>query len=687
MESDSASDTVYSTVNYAGTSYEYTVYYKDAEKTIKHRLVGPAIEYKDGHKEYFINGKRHRLDGPAIETADRKEYWIEGKRHRLDGPAIERDNGDKEYWVKSLRHRIDGPAIEQANGYKEYWIDGCHKDAETFTALTQVKDLANEIQSLKEELTKLKALESVKPLTLEQTLLDILASGFKDKDSVSAMILESGENIKVLYVWDSKESELVGGDVNWLDSLPIPSHYACKKLSIGYASVEDLNELKQLSIIPRILVSKEQLLPNNDIPFLKRTGNISEFFKDLECTIRHNPNGPAYIAPNKIQYWVDGKLHRIDGPAESLGHVDAYFENGVSITLERWKEKYSAKQSKIATTVFRKKVAEDFQRMQANRTFVKKTLKDEMIEYRLGTTLEKYTTMDSTHAAKALFNQSYGIAGTAYNYFSSLPEDFGPSYVELTKDDYVNKIAEVFPLSEFEIQHYLSEQLDKTLTVATKFSNGKLQIHICANDLTAEEVFKKLPILSSKEKEKIVVHSDFQDEWEIYQRLVIWLDVQKIRHICYWQGLENNKFVIASEQDLTPAIEYLKSKNCPQKYLDIIHFETNGVRLNPPPPVKEPSLVPRVAVSQAKKLINKKLGMPGNISAQLVSYVAGSVFKDKYPEASKELRVSAIADLGSDIVSHLAKNFKQEIEKIEIPKSEEPIKEEIVLERLRVEVR
>ena len=63
--------------------------------------------YWDGTKRWFLNGKRHREDGPAIEWANgTKEWWLNSKRHRVDGPAIERANGDKEWYLngKELSH-------------------------------------------------------------------------------------------------------------------------------------------------------------------------------------------------------------------------------------------------------------------------------------------------------------------------------------------------------------------------------------------------------------------------------------------------------------------------------------------------------------------------------------------------------------------------------------------------------
>jgi hypothetical protein len=47
--------------------------------------------YPDGTKQWWLNGKYHREDGPAIEHANGdKEWYLNGKRHREDGPACEK---------------------------------------------------------------------------------------------------------------------------------------------------------------------------------------------------------------------------------------------------------------------------------------------------------------------------------------------------------------------------------------------------------------------------------------------------------------------------------------------------------------------------------------------------------------------------------------------------------------------
>jgi hypothetical protein len=85
---------------------------------------------------YTYTGMRmgkHRKDGPAVSRPtfmNRKEWWVEGKLHREDGPAIEEDHR-REWWVNGKRHREDGPAAEYPAEMfvpdplaYEWWLDG-----------------------------------------------------------------------------------------------------------------------------------------------------------------------------------------------------------------------------------------------------------------------------------------------------------------------------------------------------------------------------------------------------------------------------------------------------------------------------------------------------------------------------------------------------------------------------------
>jgi hypothetical protein len=80
--------------------------------------------YPNGTKQWSLNGKFHREDGPALERANGdKVWWLNGKCHREDGPAYEHPNGTKQWWLNGKRHREDGPAIEWANGSKQWWLN------------------------------------------------------------------------------------------------------------------------------------------------------------------------------------------------------------------------------------------------------------------------------------------------------------------------------------------------------------------------------------------------------------------------------------------------------------------------------------------------------------------------------------------------------------------------------------
>ncbi len=90
--------------------------YKDGKYT---------IEYSNGDKHWYLNGKRHREDGPAVEYSNGAKAWyLNGKLHREDGPAVEYSNGDKDWFLNGKRHREDGPAIEYSNGDKDWYLNG-----------------------------------------------------------------------------------------------------------------------------------------------------------------------------------------------------------------------------------------------------------------------------------------------------------------------------------------------------------------------------------------------------------------------------------------------------------------------------------------------------------------------------------------------------------------------------------
>ena len=67
------------------------------------------------------------------------KYWyLNGKLHRTDGPAIEYANGDKHWYLNGKCHRTDGPAVEYADGNKYWYINGKEYSEEEFNMIKEV---------------------------------------------------------------------------------------------------------------------------------------------------------------------------------------------------------------------------------------------------------------------------------------------------------------------------------------------------------------------------------------------------------------------------------------------------------------------------------------------------------------------------------------------------------------------
>jgi hypothetical protein len=86
---------------------------------------------------YFVNGKRHRIDGPAIintnpNGARTEQYFYQGRCHRANGPARIHTYSDgsktEMYYDLGKLHRTNGPAYiyTNSNGIRteEFWVNG-----------------------------------------------------------------------------------------------------------------------------------------------------------------------------------------------------------------------------------------------------------------------------------------------------------------------------------------------------------------------------------------------------------------------------------------------------------------------------------------------------------------------------------------------------------------------------------
>jgi hypothetical protein len=59
-----------------------------------------------------------------VEYTDGRTWYLNGKLHRVDGPAMEYYNGSKFWFLNDKLHRTDGPAIEYADGTKMWYLNG-----------------------------------------------------------------------------------------------------------------------------------------------------------------------------------------------------------------------------------------------------------------------------------------------------------------------------------------------------------------------------------------------------------------------------------------------------------------------------------------------------------------------------------------------------------------------------------
>lgn len=81
-----------------------------------------------GEKRFLVNGKLHRIGGPACIRSYRQEWYINDKLHNLDGPAILESNGNFVWYKNGKKHRDQkdknsGPAVRKGS-IKEWWLNG-----------------------------------------------------------------------------------------------------------------------------------------------------------------------------------------------------------------------------------------------------------------------------------------------------------------------------------------------------------------------------------------------------------------------------------------------------------------------------------------------------------------------------------------------------------------------------------
>lgn len=78
--------------------------------------------------ELYENAQQHEEPVLKVDMHGAKRWWLNGVRHRLDGPAVEYTDGTKFWYQNGKRHRIDGPAAEWTDGIKWWFVDDVKYD-------------------------------------------------------------------------------------------------------------------------------------------------------------------------------------------------------------------------------------------------------------------------------------------------------------------------------------------------------------------------------------------------------------------------------------------------------------------------------------------------------------------------------------------------------------------------------
>lgn len=64
----------------------------------------PCSKYFNGQYSWRKDGLYHRLNEPARILKEGVEYWFNGKRHRLNGPAVTGSHvHSDQYWINGIR--------------------------------------------------------------------------------------------------------------------------------------------------------------------------------------------------------------------------------------------------------------------------------------------------------------------------------------------------------------------------------------------------------------------------------------------------------------------------------------------------------------------------------------------------------------------------------------------------------
>lgn len=271
-----------------------------------HREDGPAIVNNNGDKIWCFNGLVHRSKGPAKEYAngDRIWYW-RGKIHRRNNPAAIYANGDKHWKINGVFHREDGPAIEKANGEKIWFVDGIKID----NCEKYKKALENHNKDCK----------IVDDMKRRQAIRQEKKSGRFNFNDGNTEIYVDG---KLHCINGPAVCTGQGQGLYYLNG----ERFSFKE---DYEKAKE--KFLEKSPIVHDVATRVEAIANKYTGILKLKNGDIEYYLNGQL---HREDGPATTRANGEQYWyLNGQLHREDGPAV-INSVTSnkYYLNGRNVS-------------------------------------------------------------------------------------------------------------------------------------------------------------------------------------------------------------------------------------------------------------------------------------------------------------------------------------------------------------------
>lgn len=119
-------------------------------------------------------------------------YFLDNKRHRLGGPAIEYQDGSYHYYVDNKRHKLDGHAsYYAASNVKEWWINDTKinvNSQEEFEAWLSTIPTQNKIIKSKDSM-----LDFLNSVTESKEIISYAETMFKS--DVDFVVMKTGSSI------------------------------------------------------------------------------------------------------------------------------------------------------------------------------------------------------------------------------------------------------------------------------------------------------------------------------------------------------------------------------------------------------------------------------------------------------------------------------------------------------------